>query len=380
MNILTLNTGSSSIKFSLFAMEGLREIARGQLSGIGRAGRLEFERDGATLKRDAPAATREEALHSALSAIADAGLASDVGAIGHRIVHGGMRFSAPAVLTPDVMVALEALCPLAPLHQPFNLEGVRAAMALAPGAKQIGCFDTAFHWGKPTSEDLFALPRRFHDLGVRRYGFHGLSYEHATQILKQRFPTLAAGRVVIAHLGSGASMCGVMAGKPVGSTMGFSALDGLPMGTRCGQLDPGVLLWMLRSQNMSAEDIERVLYHESGLKGLSGLSGDMRELKAAGTAHAQEAIAYFIARCRREVGALAAVMGGLDGLVFTGGIGENDADVRAGIVEGLGFMGLRLDPAANVAAAEQIGAEGQVLIIPADEERMIATHAAALAA
>jgi len=254
---------------------------------------------------------------------------------------------------------------------------MQAARAAFPDAVQVGCFDTSFHKGHPFVNDTFALPRRFYDQGVRRYGFHGLSYDYITSCLNRDWPELAKGRVVIAHLGNGASMCAVAGGRSMGSTMGFSALDGLPMGTRCGQLDPGVLLYLM-NQGLGVEEITRILYHESGLKGLSELSHDMRTLLASDDAKAREAIDYYVFRIRRELGGMAAVLGGLDGVVFCGGVGENADAIRAKVIDGMGFLGLELDAAANAVHAAQIGTgSAKVLVIRTDEEQVIARAVAA---
>jgi acetate kinase len=384
--ILVLNVGSSSVKFALFApgADAPAQHARGQIESLAASPRLSLKRADGTasesLLGDGPV-THAQALAAALARLDTPGLV--VAAAAHRIVHGGSTFKDAVILDEVALAALRALEPLAPLHQPHNLAGVAAAQAAFPNALQIGCFDTAFHWGRPRVEDLFALPRRFYEEGVRRYGFHGLSYEYVASALAADHPTEAAGRVIIAHLGSGASMCALSAGRSVGSTMGFSALDGLPMGTRCGQLDPGILLWMMQHKRMSGAEIEALLYNESGLKGLSGVSGDLRAVEAAGTPESVEAIAYFVNRCRREIGGLAALLGGLDAIVFTGGIGENARQVRADICTGLDFLGLSLDPARNAAGGPRISAESSrvaALVIPTNEELMIARHAARLVA
>jgi acetate kinase len=267
--------------------------------------------------------------------------------------------------------------PLAPLHQPHNLAAVAAARVSFPDALQVACFDTAFHRGHPWVNDTFALPRRFYDEGVRRYGFHGLSYDYITRKLRSDFPVLAKGRVVVAHLGNGASLCAVRDGRSIGSTMGFSALDGMPMGTRCGQLDPGVLLYLM-DKGWSTADITAMLYKDSGLKGLSGLSHDMRTLLGSDAPEAAQAVEFFVFRLAREIGAMAAVLGGIDALVFTGGIGEHAAPIRARAVERLGFLGLSVDPAANAADATEIhdGAT-PILVLPTDEEGVIARAVAA---
>jgi acetate kinase len=378
MTILTLNAGSSSLKFALFA-DPERAIARGQVEGLSAAARLICRDLG--VNQPLTAASHAEALSGVLQLLARERPDAKIAAVGHRIVHGGPDFAAPVRLDEHALIQLSRLIPMAPLHQPHNLAAVAAARAAFPDAVQIGCFDTAFHRRKPRVEDLFALPRAFYDEGVRRYGFHGLSYEFLADALAKRFPAEAAGRVIIAHLGNGASMCALSAGRSIGSTMGFSALDGLPMGSRCGAIDPGVLLWLMREKGFSADDIENLLYTKSGLKGLSGVSQDMRDITAAGTPDAEEAIAYFVARCRREIGALAALLGGLDAIVFAGGIGENAHQVRARICDGLDFLGLVLDPARNASHATRLSADASrvtALMIPTDEEVIIARHTAEL--
>ena len=375
--LLTLNAGSSSIKFGVYAAgEGEPELLQtGQVENLGPLARLSVKGGGDPVEIGPAdhAAAVQAILKAAAPHLDDRGVAG----VGHRIVHGGKTFAAPVRLDPGVMAQLEALVPLAPLHQPHNLAAVRAAMAAFPEAVQIGCFDTAFHKGHPFVNDAFALPRRFYDQGVRRYGFHGVSYDYITGVLRRDWPELAAGKVVIAHLGNGASMCAVAAGRSMGSTMGFSALDGLPMGTRCGQLDPGVLLYLM-DQGYGRTEIAHMLYNESGLKGLSEISHDMRTLLASDDPRAAQAIDYYVFRIRRELGAMAAVLGGLDGVVFCGGIGENAAPIRARVIEGMGFLGLELDRDANAAGAVSIGAgAARVLVIPTDEERVIARAVAA---
>lgn len=379
MAILTLNAGSSSLKFALFS-DAIEERARGQVEGLNAKPRLIVKR--LDLDDAIAAADHASALESIIDLLATHFPSDQITAVGHRIVHGGPDFAAPVALDDATVQQLERLIPLAPLHQPHNLAGVRAARAAFPHARQVGCFDTAFHRSKSRIEDMFALPRSYYDDGVRRYGFHGLSYEYLAGALAARFPAEAAGRVIIAHLGNGASMCALSAARSVGSTMGFSALDGLPMGTRCGAIDPGVVLWLMDQKGHSGKEIETILYTESGLKGLSGVSHDLRAIEAAGTPDAEEAIAYFVARCRREIGALAALLGGLDAVVFSGGIGENAHRVRAQICDGLDFLGLVLDPARNAANETRLSADASrvaALMIPTNEELMIARHAHAVA-
>ncbi len=368
--LLTLNAGSSSIKFSVYRT-GIEpeELTRGQVENLGPAARLKHRGE----THQIGAADHGIALQAILDHADEAIGNAPVVGVGHRIVHGGTEFTRPARLNDAVMSKLRALEPLAPLHQPHNLAAIDAARAAFPDAIQIGCFDTSFHRGHPKVSDIFALPRHFYDQGVRRYGFHGLSYDFVSGELARTEPELIAGRIVIAHLGNGASMCAVGGGKSVASTMGFSALDGLCMGTRCGQLDPGVMLYLMEKEGMTTAEISTLLYKESGLKGLSGISHDMRTLEASDAPEAAEAIAYFVHRIRRELGALTATLGGLDALVFTGGIGENSATIRSGVCEGMEWLGIGIDPERNAANARNMGTgKIRVMTIPTDEERVIA--------
>jgi acetate kinase len=387
-HILTLNAGSSSIKFALFRSNAnLEERLRGQVEGLGTTPRLLAETDG-TRSVDQRLGVTEvtdhaTALAAVLSLLNEKFGRIDVAAVGHRVVHGGIDFSEAVVLDAEKQAALARLNPLAPLHQPHNLSGVRAAHVAFPEALQVACFDTAFHRAHPWVNDTYALPREFYEQGIRRYGFHGLSYEYVTERLRQVAPMHAAGRVVVTHLGNGASMCAIRDGRSVGSSMGFTALDGLPMGTRCGQLDPGVVLYLMDEKGMTTREIEDLLYRRSGLKGLSGLSQDMRELEAAGTPEAQQAIDYFVSRTRRELGAMAAILSGLDALVFCGGIGENAWRIREQICRGFEWLGIELDEARNRAGEMTVSAERspvRVLVIRTDEEMMIARHTARLLA
>ncbi|WP_284264330.1 acetate/propionate family kinase [Roseicyclus amphidinii] len=375
--ILTLNAGSSSIKFGLYtAAPEPVEQARGQIDALGAEARLIVEAGGDRNVTAIGPADHATGLAALLEALAPLMAGRPIAAVGHRVVHGGPEIDGPRVLTAELVAYLDTLSPLAPLHQPHNLAGVRAALAGFPGAVQVAAFDTAFHRGHPWVNDTFALPRRFYEAGVRRYGFHGLSYDHIAGRLAADHPDLAKGRVIVAHLGNGASLCAMRGGRSVASTMGFSALDGMPMGTRVGQLDPGVVLYLME-QGMSATEITTLLYTESGLRGLSGITHDMRVLLASDAPEAAEAIAYYTFRLKREIGALAAALGGLDALVFTGGIGENAAPVRAKALEGLGFLGLELDAARNAAQAAKIHAgRVPILVMPTDEERIIARAAA----
>jgi len=301
-----------------------------------------------------------------------------INAVGHRVVHGGVNYAAPTIVDDRVLQELRELEPLAPLHQPHNVAGIEASRAVFPSAPQVACFDTAFHRGHSFVNEAYALPRDYYDRGMRRFGFHGLSYEYIALRLRETEPVLACGRVIAAHLGNGASLCAMKDGRSVASTMGFTALEGLPMGTRCGQIDPGLLLYLLDHEKLSPEALGDLLYEQSGLKGLSGVSHDMRALETSDSPHARDAIAYFTHRIRMEIGALAATLGGLDALVFTGGIGEHSARVRAEVLAEMGWLGLTLDPQANARDDARISAgeaRVPVFIIAANEEATIAQHA-----
>lgn len=382
--ILVLNSGSSSIKFSLY--EGAQERLKGQVSGLGAKPHLEVHSRRLAQKIDRDLGPEEGASHESALATLLPILNEDLGglpvsAVGHRVVHGGTGHDAPVVITQTVLQGLRALERLAPLHQPHNLAGVDAARTAFPKALQVACFDTAFHRKHSWVNDTFALPRPLYDEGVRRYGFHGLSYEYICNYLKDQDPAAYAGKTVIGHLGNGASMCAVDAGQSIDSTMGFTALDGLPMGTRCGQLDPGVLLYLLTEKRMSPEAISELLYKGSGLKGLSGISQDMRELMESDDPRAGEAIDYYVHRIRRELGALAGILGGIDTLVLTGGIGENAAFIREKVCKNQDWLGLAIDLQENRQHAMDITAAGsrvKVLVIPTNEEEMIRRHTAAL--
>lgn len=374
--LLTLNAGSSSLKFGVY--EDAEEpdlLVHGQVDGIGGTARLILITGDTKTSDQIDAQTQHAALEHVMTALAPHMRGLDITGVGHRVVHGGPDFAAPVVLTPQIQDALAALTPLAPLHQPHNLAGVTAAHHLFPEAIQVACFDTAFHRGHPWVNDAFALPRALYDAGIRRYGFHGLSYDYVTGVIARDFPALHQGRIIIAHLGNGASMCAVRNGKSVGSTMGFSALDGLPMGTRCGQIDPGVVLHLIEQRGMSPHEVLSLLYTESGLLGLSGISGDMRTLLASEAAEAQQAIDYYVFRARREIGALSAVLGGVDALVFCGGIGENAGPIRQRIVAGLDYLGLAINEHAPQAERDIGCGAARVLVIPTDEERVIARAA-----
>jgi acetate kinase len=382
-HILTINAGSSSLKFALFAAKTLDCAAVGMIDGLGTDPNLSVK-DGTgrklvedTLEGDRFVGDHASALRTVLGVIEEHFPDATIAAVGHRVVHGGADHSAPVLLDDETLRALARLVPLAPLHQPHNLAGIEAARAAFPRTPQVACFDTAFHRGHPFVNDVFALPRGLYDEGVRRYGFHGLSYEYIAGRLAEIAPFRDSGRVVVCHLGSGVSMCALSDGKSIASTMSFTALDGLPMGTRPGQLDPGVLLYLMDEKGMDANAISDLLYKQSGLKGLSGISNDMRELEASDDPRAKEAIDYFVARVRREIGAFAADLGGLDGIVFTAGIGENSRRIRAAVLEGMGWLGVELDPARNDRNADVISSDRssvRVFVVPTNEELMIARH------
>ncbi|MAY89270.1 MAG: acetate kinase [Pseudooceanicola sp.] len=373
--ILTLNAGSSSIKFAVYTQAVAPElVGAGQVERIGGDARLKV--DGTSTAIDA--GNHASAVQAILVAIRPMLGRGHVAVVGHRIVHGGPDFSAPMELTPDVLQTLAGLVPLAPLHQPHNLAAVSAAQAAFPDAVQVGCFDTAFHQGHAFANDTYGLPRAYYEQGIRRYGFHGLSYDYISGVLRQNEPHLAPGRLIIAHLGNGASLCGLRDGRSISTTMGFSALDGLAMGTRCGQIDPGVILYLL-DQGMGAPELTDLLYRQSGMLGLSGISHDMRTLLECDAPEAAQALDYYIERLRREIGAMAATLGGIDALVFCGGVGENAGAIRARAVEGLAFLGLEIDGPANDANAQDIGTgAARILVIPTDEELVIARAATAL--
>jgi acetate kinase len=379
--ILVLNAGSSSLKFKIFATDAAGApvaIADGQFEGLTTAPRLVARAGGTVIAERSWSAPSLD--HAAAARVLDdlAPALLDgrrLAALGHRVVHGGMEFSEPVRIDEATLAALAALVPLAPLHQPHNLAPIRAWRAARPDLPQVACFDTAFHHSQPALAQSFALPARFARDGVRRYGFHGLSYAYVAARLPTLDPGLAEARVVVAHLGNGASLCAMRAGRSVASTMGFTALDGLVMGTRCGALDPGVILHLLTHYAMDARAIETLLYRESGLLGVSGLSSDMRALRASSDPRARAAIDLFVYRVGREIGSLAAALGGLDALVFTAGIGENDAATRAAICDTASWLGAACDATANAAHGPRLSpadARVAVWVVPTDEERMIA--------
>lgn len=386
--ILVINAGSSSVKFALYATEpelAAKPALSGQIEGIGATPMLSAQ-DAAGLRYREPVHTaggqaeqHRDALNHLFSWLAAHNPTLDIVAAGHRIVHGGELHSAPVRLNEFVLRDLDGFVPLAPLHQPHNLRAVRAVAVLLPGIPQVGCFDTAFHRTQPALAQAFALPRAITARGVKRYGFHGLSYDYVARQLPDVIGPQASGAVLIAHLGNGASMCALRDGRSIASTMGFTAVDGLMMGTRTGSLDPGVLLYLMEQQHMDAKALTNLLYKESGLLGVSGISQDMRTLLASPAREAKEAVDLFCYRIAREIGSLAAAAGGLDALVFTGGIGEHAAPVRAQVAELSAWLGVKIDAQANAADATRIDAADSrvaVAVVPTNEERMIARYTA----
>ena len=389
--ILVLNAGSSSIKFAAYKSNDRPDtnslICEGQYSGISdhQSADHKINFSAKNAKNEvladqvlASGSTHADALAAFFTWFESQFDSVELVAAGHRIVHGGANYSRPMRLNPETISALRQLVPLAPLHQPHNLAAVEALLRLHPGLPQIACFDTAFHHGQPDLVTRFALPRALHDEGIRRYGFHGLSYEYISGVLPDFIGAEAAqGRIIIAHLGAGASMCAVKNGQSVATTMGFTALDGLPMGRRCGTLDPGIILYLAQQQGLSLEAISTMLYHSSGLYGVSGISDDMRTLLASSSPQAAEAIALFTYRCAREIGSLAAALGGVDALIFTAGIGEHAAEIRRQICELSAWLGVVLDAGANEAGGPRISRTGSKITawaIPTDEDLMIARH------
>jgi acetate kinase len=386
--ILVVNAGSSSVKFQVFGADGEKQprcLIKGQMDGIGTRPHLRAE---AADKRPlVDQAFTHEQVSDVPTALQAAGAwLRDVqnlqpGAVGHRVVHGGPQYDRPVRVDTGVLADLEKYVSLAPLHQPNNLAAISALIARFPNLPQVACFDTAFHRGHSAVADHYAIPAHLYAEGVRRYGFHGLSYEYIAERMREVAPDVAKGRVIVAHLGSGASMCALLNGRSVESTMGFTALDGLPMGTRPGQIDPGVLLYLITEKGMTAAAVQNLLYRDSGLKGLSGLSNDMRELQTSPTPQAKLAVDYFVYRVGLNAGMLAAALGGIDAFAFTAGIGERSAIVRARIAETLAWLGAELDPAANEAGQGIISRPGSkvgLYVIPTDEELMIARHTVAL--
>jgi acetate kinase len=381
---VVINAGSSSLKFCVYRRpEGNPWLieTRGQIEGIGTSPRF-TAKDGegkGMLDRQLDKSVNDG--KKALGAVADwlqslyGG--SVVRGVGHRIVHGGAKYTGPTVVTPEVLADLRALIPLAPLHQPYNLQAIDAVTERLPEVPQVACFDTSFHRGQPAVAELVPLPKEIRDSGVQRYGFHGLSYEYIASALPSVAPEIAEGRVIVAHLGSGASMCAMKNGKSLDSTLGFTALDGLCMGTRPGSLDPGVLLHLFQTMGYTPKDVESILYKRSGLLGISGISNDMRDLLGSSEPAATLAVDYFVYRAAKEIGALAAVLGGVDALVFTAGIGENSPEIRKRICEASAWLGIELDADANAKRASRISTSASRVsawMIPTNEELMIARH------
>ena len=385
---LVLNAGSSSLKFCVYGPpegDGWRLEARGQIEGIGTSPRLSVKGGDGTVLADQPLGQEVSDARRALDALA-AWLRSRyagarVRSVGHRVVHGGARFEGPTIVTPEILEELRRLVPLAPLHQPHNLGAIEAVVERLPGVPQVACFDTSFHRGQSAIAQLIPLPRAIREGGMQRYGFHGLSYEYIASVLPRVAPEIAGGRVIVAHLGSGASLCALKGGRSVDSTLGFTALDGLCMGTRPGSVDPGAILHLFQGLNLSARQVEDLLYKRSGLLGISGISNDMRALLESEAPDAQLAVEYFVYRAAKEIGALAAVLRGIDGIVFTAGIGENSAEIRLRIGEASAWLGIEIDVQANAARGPRIStARSQVSawVIPTNEELMIARHTASL--
>jgi acetate kinase len=385
---LVLNAGSSSLKFCIYRRpsgEVWRLEARGQIEGIGSAPMLSAK-DGADAvlldeKLDAAVRDGRSALDALAGWIRSHYGGSRVLAVGHRVVHGGPRYARPTIVTPEVLGDLRELIPLAPLHQPHNLGAIEAVQERLPDVPQVACFDTAFHRGQPAVAEVIPLPRELCRGGVQRYGFHGLSYEYIASVLPEVAPEIAERRVVVAHLGSGASLCALRARKSIDSTLGFTALDGLCMGTRPGALDPGVVLYLFQNLGLSEKEVESILYKKSGLLGISGISNDMRVLLDSREPSARLAIDYFVYRAAQEIGALAAVLGGIDGLVFCAGIGERSVEIRRRICEASRWLGVELDADANSRGGPRISSAGSRVsawVIPTNEELMIARHTSAL--
>jgi acetate kinase len=385
--ILVVNAGSSSVKFQVFALDGDGRLGRqikGQMDGIGSRPRLRAS--GAAGEKLADRAYPIEnvgdvpaALQVAADWLRDERRITPL-AVGHRVVHGGPDYDRPVLIDHGVVTRLERYSTLAPLHLPHNLAPIRTLLANFPSLPQVACFDTAFHRAHDKLADRYAIPRQLHEEGVRRYGFHGLSYEYIAKTLPKVAPEIATGRVIVAHLGSGASMCALHGGRSIESTMGFTALDGMPMGTRPGQIDPGVILYLLGAKGMTPAEVQNFLYRDCGLKGLSGVSNDMRELQSSADPNAAFAVEYFVYRAALNAGMLAAALQGVDAFIFTAGIGENSESIRARIAERLGWLGVVLDPAENARHALRISRSGTtpVYVVPTDEELMIVQQTLAL--
>ena len=386
--VAVLNAGSSSIKFALFEADSSeRLLFRGQIENIGVAPRMSVEDDGGKQLGEESWEADKLDHRSGTKVILETSIAllggQPVSGVGHRVVHGGTEFTEAVRVTPEVVASLRKLCPLAPLHQPHNLAPIEAIALAAPHIEQVACFDTAFHQSQPALAQTLAIPRELTESGIRRYGFHGLSYEFISGRMKEVAPDFADKRLIVAHLGNGASICGMHGGKSVATTMGFTAVDGLMMGTRCGSIDPGVLIYLMDERKMDARALERLIYKESGLMGVSGISSDMRTLRASGDPRAREATALFTYRIIREIGSLAAALGGVDGIIFTGGIGQRDAKTRQEVVAGCGWLGAAIDDQANADGEERIDHSSSripIWVLATDEERVIARHTTALLA
>jgi acetate kinase len=382
--IAVLNAGSSSIKFSLFAQAGadLELTLRGQAEAIHSAPRfVAKDAAGATIATHAwDKGTRlghDGALEHIVAFVREKLQGQALAGVGHRVVHGGLEYARPVRMDRAVLDDLAQFVPLAPLHQPHNLTPIRLLLERQPSLPQVACFDTAFHRAQPELAQMFALPKELHDAGVRRYGFHGLSYEYVASVLPQLDAAAAKGRTVVLHLGNGASMCALAAGRSVASTMGFTAVDGLPMGTRSGSLDPGVILYLIDQRGMDTRAVESLLYNQSGLLGVSGVSSDMRTLLESDQPRAKLAVDLHVYRIGRELGSLAAALGGLDAIVFTGGIGENSAEIRARVCRDAAWLGVAIDEEANRAGGPRIGRPASAVsawVVPTNEELMIARH------
>ena len=382
--ILVVNAGSSSIKFSVFLERGdaLDLLLGGQIEGLYTTPRFKAKDAAGAVVGERQWMADEPLGHDGAVTHLAGFLREQLGqhrlaAVGHRVVHGGLDYAAPVRLTAEIVGHLEQFIPLAPLHQPHNLKPIRLLLANQPQLLQVACFDTAFHRRQPEVAQVFALPPEITERGVRRYGFHGLSYEYIASVLPQVDPRAAAGRTVVLHLGNGASMCAIHNGKSMASTMGFTAMDGLPMGTRCGNLDPGVVLYLVDELKMDARAIEKLFYQQSGLLGVSGISSDMRTLLASDEPRAKFAVDLFVYRIGRELGSLAGALGGLDAVVFTGGIGEHAVAIRERVCHAAAWLGVELDPTANAAGGSRISTAASRVsawVIPTNEELMIARH------
>jgi acetate kinase len=386
-NLLTINAGSSSLKFAIYRVDDTGSLAawyRGRIEEIGGRGRMKVWRaPNATDRIDIPftVASHAEAVQALLDWLKPRPEGQNIVAAGHRVVHGGIHYAEPVRVDAEVLFRLGELIPIDPIHQPHNLAGIQALMRARPGMPQVACFDTAFHRTMPGVAQRFALPRELTESGVRRYGFHGLSYEYIAGVLPEYLGTMAEGRVIALHLGNGASLCAMKGRKSVETTMSFTPLDGLPMGTRCGAIDPAIVLYLMREKGMDVAAVSELLYQRSGLLGISGLSSDMRDLLASSDPHAAEAVEHFAYHVSLAVGALAVSMGGIDALVFTAGIGEHAIEVRERICGKLAWFGIDLDAAANTQHGPMISTMGSRVsawVIPTDEEQVIARHACSL--